>query len=370
MPKIKIIHVQNLDTDERAINKRLRDFLRETRQNRLARELIGDDANSSQFDEVDLELFKTTLPEAGLTYKDEAAIAARVRCLVSKRHRATGTAHLSKDDLARLSPEDASMEAVMAPSEHRADEIAAALHAQMPWMGRATECAWHDLRRAARRGTPIKIAPMVINGPPGIGKSAWTRALADQLELPLAQSDAGAGSAGFDIVGVERGWSSAQPGRPVNLLLDHRIANPIFVVDEICKAGVAISTQGRAFSMTEAMLGLMEPGTARAWNCPYFRVTFDMSHVSWLFTSNKLSTVPEPFLSRCQIVEVRDITPAQLHDFAVRRGLEMKLSQEALEAVCEALVMAPRMTGRRMSLRDVVRMLERAETLEGRPRLQ
>lgn len=154
------------------------------------------------------------------------------------------------------------MRAITAPSEHWADEVAAALHAEMPWMGRATECAWHDLRRAATRGTPIKIAPLLINGPPGIGKSAWTRTLADRIGLPMGQSDAGAGSAGFDVVGVERGWGSAQPGRPVNLLLDHRIANPIFVVDEICKAGVETSTKGRAFSLTEAMLGLMEPGTA------------------------------------------------------------------------------------------------------------
>ena len=48
----------------------------------------------------------------------------------------------------------------------------------------------------------------------------------------------------------------------------------------------------------------------------------------------------------------------------------MGLSQEALEAVCEALGRAPQVTGRRMSLRDVVRILERAETLEGRPPLQ
>jgi hypothetical protein len=48
----------------------------------------------------------------------------------------------------------------------------------------------------------------------------------------------------------------------------------------------------------------------------------------------------------------------------------MGLSQEALEATCDALAMAPHVTGRRMSLRDVIRMLERAETLEGRPRVQ
>ncbi|MAY34406.1 MAG: AAA family ATPase [Rhodovulum sp.] len=370
MTKIQIIQVREFSTDHVAMKKRLRSFLQEFRARKVTRELVGDDELSSELDDIEAEFSDAAVPGSELTYKDEAAIADRVRCLVAKRNRASGTAHLKDDDRKRLSPKEACMRAIMAPSEHWADEIAAALHAEMPWMGRATETAWHDLRRAARRGTPIKIQPILLNGPPGIGKSAWTRSLANRLKLPKGQSDAGAGGAGFDIAGVERGWGSSTPGRPVNLLLDHRIANPIFVVDEICKAGVEKSTSGRVFSLTEAMLGLMEPGSARAWNCPYFRVTFDMSHFSWLFTANHLDTVPEPFLSRCQIVEVQDITPAQLHDFAVRRGLEMKLSQEALEAVCEALVMAPRMTGRRISLRDVVRMLERAESLEGRPRLQ
>jgi ATP-dependent protease Clp ATPase subunit len=139
--------------------------------------------------------------------------------------------------MARLDPKAASMMAITVPSEHWVDEVAASLHDRMLRMARATECAWHDLRRAARRGIPIKIAPILINGRPGIGKSAWARSLSDLLKIPIAQSDAGTGSAGFDIVGVERGWCSAQPGRQVNLLLDHRIANPIFVVDEICKAG-------------------------------------------------------------------------------------------------------------------------------------
>ena len=367
MSKIKIIQVQVFDTDERAMKKRLREFLRDLRKRNLAKGLIGDDEHSADFEDGDLDLFNAELPDGGLTYKDEAVIAKRVRCLISRRSRAEGTAHLSKEDLQRLSPKEAYMTAMMAPSEHWADEVAAGLHEEMPWMGRATECAWHDLRRAKRRGTAIKIEPLLINGPSGIGKSTWARAMANRLGLPMAQSDAGAGSAGFDVAGGERGWGSAQPGRPVNLLLDHRIANPIFIVDEICKAGIATSTKGRSFSLTEAMLGLMEPGTARTWTCPYFRLAFDMSHISWLFTANNLDTVPEPFLSRCQIVEVQEITSQQLHDFAVRRGTEMGLSQEALEAVCEALGRAPQVTGRRMSLRDVVRMLERAETLEGRP---
>jgi len=347
-----------LETERTAWKQSLRNFLGDIRKQKDDRELGGEDGLSPELEAIDFECGDMGVPGSELTYKDEVAIADRVRCLVAKRTRASGTAHLKDDDLKRLDPKEACMRPIMAPSEHWADEVAAALHAEMPWMGRATETAWHDLRRAARRGTPIKVQSLLLNGQPGIGKSGWTRSLANRVKLPMGQSDAGAGSAGFDIAGVERGWGSSTPGRPVNLLLDHRIANPIFVVDEICKAGAEKSTSGRVFSLTEAMLGLMEPGSARAWNCPYFRVTFDMSHFSWLFTANQLDSLPEPFLSRCQIVEVQDITSAQLHDFALRRGKEMMLSQEALEAVCEALEKAPLMTGRRMSLRDVARMLE------------
>ena len=37
-------------------------------------------------------------------------------------------------------------------TEHKADEIAAALHEEMPWMAPATEEVWHGLRRSAREG--------------------------------------------------------------------------------------------------------------------------------------------------------------------------------------------------------------------------
>jgi uncharacterized protein (DUF433 family) len=41
-----------------------------------------------------------------------------------------------------------------------------------------------------------------------------------------------------------------------------------------------------------------------------------------------------------------------------------------MDAIIAAIIRAPIVTGRRISLRDVVRMLDRAEMLEGRPRVQ
>lgn len=50
-------------------------------------------------------------------------------------------------------------------TEHEADEVAAALHAEMPWMARATEEVWHGLRASARDGLPgLRFNPLILVG--------------------------------------------------------------------------------------------------------------------------------------------------------------------------------------------------------------
>ena len=113
----------------------------------------------------------------------------------------------------------------------------------------------------------------------------------------------------------------------------------------------------------------MEPETARRWECGFFRLPFDLSRISWVLTSNSLKRVNPAVLSRCQVIELPDVTATELEVFARRRGAAMDLSQDSIEAVAEVLRDAPRITRRRFSLRDAIRMLERAEALETRPLL-
>tara|TARA_R110002051_G_C8755483_1_gene500878 strand:- start:34 stop:387 length:354 start_codon:yes stop_codon:yes gene_type:complete len=104
------------------------------------------------------------------------------------------------------------------------------------------------------------------------------------------------------LVGVERGWGTAQAGRPLEGMLAKRLANPLIVLDEICKANSVTSTRGTSYSFADALLSLLEPATAKAWDCPYFRVRFDMSHISWVLTSNTVENVPEPVRNRCLVI--------------------------------------------------------------------
>ena len=74
-----------------------------------------------------------------LTDGDEARIARRARRHVDRITAATGLAHLDWEQRDRLAVLRDGAAVVGLPTEHRADEITAALHAEMPWMAPATE---------------------------------------------------------------------------------------------------------------------------------------------------------------------------------------------------------------------------------------
>ncbi len=315
--------------------------------------------------------FPATMPDGiHLRSEDKARIKRRARCLAwGEKGSVDAFCNLKKEEADRLKPIEAGLPAVLPGNEHWADEIAAHLHDEMPWMGRATEHAWHALRRSARLGEPIRLRPFILNGPWGIGKSAWARRLSERLGTPSVEIDASKGGAGFALVGVERGWGTAQPGRPVEVILEHRVINPICIIDEICKAKAMTSNKGTRHNFSDALLSLLEPETAGHWECPNFRLSFDMSRISWILTSNLVGTIPPAVLSRCQVIELPDLAPNDLVHFARRQGSAMGLSQPSIDAVMEAAVRGPALARRRFSLRDITRLLERAETLQSKPLL-
>ena len=92
--------------------------------------------------------------------KTRAAIERRA-ALINKRHLApSGLSHLKPKDANKLERvRDGVRLAKLAP-EHPADELAADLHAEFPWMGPATDAVWHGMRRSVRAGDPgLRLPP-------------------------------------------------------------------------------------------------------------------------------------------------------------------------------------------------------------------
>lgn len=298
---------------------------------------------------------------------DEARIKRRVKRILERRKAASGLEHLKSDDRARLEVLKDGARLIRIPNEHRADEIAAALHGEMPWMESATEIIWHGMRRSVREGWPgLRLPPLLLDGPPGIGKSHLARLLGRLLSTPTSVIEATGENASFGIVGSQRGWGGSCPGRLIETVLQSRIANPVIVIDEVEKAGTAVSMKGHAFGLAEALLPLLEPLTAQGWSCPYYQVRFDMSWVIWVLTSNDYRLLPEPLLSRCPPIRLRHLTTAELTGFVRREGKKRNLSETSIEAICEVLA-HPSLQRHQPSLRVATRMLQRAADLEQGP---
>ncbi|WP_232962400.1 hypothetical protein [Paracoccus tegillarcae] len=147
----------------------------------------------------------------------------------------------------------------------------------------------------------------------------------------------------------------------LNTILATRVGNPVVVGDEVEKSGRAESKRGEAYSLTDALLPLLEPLSAAGWSCPYFEVKFDMSYVNWVMTSNNAASLLEPLLSRCPPIRLQEITTAELVGFARREGQRKALDEVSIEAVIEAIERHDQFN---LSLRTVVRMIERAAQLQ------
>jgi hypothetical protein len=288
---------------------------------------------------LDKQNWRDLLDDITLSWRDQKRIERRAE-VISQRHTATtGIAHLRTDDAKKLEVLRHGVRLAQIKSEHHADELAAALHAEFPWMGPATETVWHAMRRSVKGGDPgLRMPPILLDGPPGIGKSAWARALGSLLTVPTLVYEATNENASFGLVGSQRNWGNANPGRLINTILAHRCGNPVVVVDEVEKSGRATSNKGQTYSLTDAMLPLLEPLSAANWSCPYFEMKFDMSFVIWVLTSNDYRQLPEPLLSRCPPIRLGALTRADLVGFAQREGACRGLSLPSIDAITDELL--------------------------------
>jgi hypothetical protein len=299
---------------------------------------------------------------------DRLKIKRRAKAYLSAVSRKSGMSHLDDKDRQTLEVFRNGAELVAIETEHQADEIASDIHAEMPWMSAATEQVWQDMRASVRSGDLApRLRPLLLVGPPGIGKSHWARLLGEKLLAPTTVIEATGEPAAFSVTGNQRGWGTAGPGKPLESIISSGIANPVIVIDEVEKAGNIESQKGLRFSLTEGLLPLLERSTAAHWSCPYFRVSFDMSWIIWVMTANSLEGLPAPFLSRCPPTKLSALSKEHLIGFADREGARRNLPKEAIDVVKEVieLIKAPHL----ISLRSVIRMLDSIEQTINRPRL-
>lgn len=185
----------------------------------------------------------------------------------------------------------------------------------------------HDIRKqlalALSGNQPLFFTPVLLLGEPGLGKTHFAKSLAKALATGFELVSMSSLTAGWILSGASSQWTNARPGKVAEALINRDFANPIFVLDEIDKAG------GDArYDPLGALYTLLEPETARHFCDEFIEMELDASRILWIATANDASSIPEPILSRMNVYVIdrpdrdgaRAIAAAVYRDLLARHG--------------------------------------------------
>ena len=216
----------------------------------------------------------------------------------------------------------------------------------------------------------LEITPLLLLGPPGVGKTHFARQLAELLGTGMGFVSMSSLTAGWVLSGASSQWKGARAGKVFEALVEGEYANPVMVVDEIDKARAE-----HAYDPLGALYSLLEHDTAGAFTDEFAEVAIDASQIIWVATANDERSIPEPILNRMNVYEVhspdRDAARAiasrlyasirTQHDWG--RRFDPEASDEVLDAMAE---LAPREMRRAWMTAFGNARLEGRETIERR----
>ena len=196
-----------------------------------------------------------------------------------------------------------------------------ALYEQLPNCAEALDDVKRHVALSQDAGDGIEITPMLLLGPPGIGKTHFARQLAELLGTGMILAPMSSMTAGWLLSGASSQWKGAKPGKVFEALVEGQYANPVIVVDEIDKASADAQ-----YDPLGSLYSLLEHDTAEAFVDEFAEVAIDASQVIWIMTANDERCIPEPILNRLNVFEIDAPTHDQAR--AIARNLYCAIRAE------------------------------------------
>lgn len=137
-------------------------------------------------------------------------------------------------------------------------------------------------------------------GPPGVGKTSIAKSIARSINREFYRFSIGGVSDVSEIKGHRRTYVGALPGRMMQALKETQTQNPLILIDEIDKIGMA----GYHGDPSAALLELLDPEQNNAFLDHYIDAPVDMSKTLFVCTANSLDTIPAPLLDRMEVIEI------------------------------------------------------------------
>lgn len=175
----------------------------------------------------------------------------------------------------------------------------AGLYAQLPNFTEALDDVRRHVALSHASADSLELTPMLLLGPPGVGKTHFAKKLADMLGTQMSLVPMSSMTAGWLLSGSSSQWKGAKPGKVFQALVDGEYANPVMVVDEIDKAA-----SDAQYDPLGALYSLLEHDTAQSFTDEFAEVAIDASQVIWITTANDERSIPRPILNRLNVFQI------------------------------------------------------------------
>lgn len=199
-------------------------------------------------------------------------------------------------------------------------ESLTALVEEMPNFASVVAAVVRPHAQLSEMGIQHRMAPILLLGEPGVGKTYFARRVAMILGLarPLHITLAAETNAS-SLAGSSSYWSNAAPGQLFEALAfatgtGTLAANQLVLIDELDKAG-----HSGDHNPLGALYDLLEAETAKEFqDQALLDVRVDASGVRWIGTANDGESVPSPLRSRMCTFEIEAPSRAQQRTIALQ----------------------------------------------------
>jgi len=173
------------------------------------------------------------------------------------------------------------------------------LYDDLPNFHEALDDLKRQLALCADSRDALEITPMLLLGPPGVGKTHFAREVSQLLGTGMGFVSMSSMTAGWVLSGASSQWKGARPGKVFETLVEGQYANPVMVVDEIDKSGGE-----HAYDPLGSLYRLLEHDPAGNFTDEFAAVPSDAGQVIRGATANEARGIPDPILNRMNVFEI------------------------------------------------------------------
>lgn len=165
---------------------------------------------------------------------------------------------------------------------------------------------------------------LCLDGPPGVGKTTIAEAIAEAMEAPFERIGLSGIDKATQIVGGERIWQGAAPGKVIKAVQNSQSSSPVILLDEMDKLG----HNAMHGDPGEALLDVLEPKQCKHFTDNYLEFPFDLSSVNFIITSNDLNKISKTLKDRIHLIKIPPYTEALKTNIChLELGNKMKASK-------------------------------------------